>query len=88
MHSIALPRLQAELLLAKVPKDTFPLETMLGSSYRAVIEGPTRLIKPKPFKIDPRLTDELLKDVSGHLKTDSLREPMCRTMPCNRVCTS
>jgi lysozyme family protein len=65
MRSDALPRLQAERQLAEFPKDTFPLEAMLESSYRAVIEGPARLLKPKPLKLDPRLTDELLKDVSG-----------------------
>jgi lysozyme family protein len=65
MRSDALPRLQAERLLAEFPKDTFPLEAMAEGSYRAVIEGPARLLKPKPLKIDPRLTDELLKDVSG-----------------------
>ena len=65
MRSDALPRLQAETKFAGFPKDTFPLEAMLESSYRAVIEGPARLLKPKPLKLDPRLTDELLKDVSG-----------------------
>jgi TIR domain len=65
MRSDALPRLQAEQLLAEFPKDTFPLEAMLESSYRAVIEGPARLLKPSPLKIDPQLTEELLKDVSG-----------------------
>src|SRR5215468_2008683 len=53
MRSDALPRLQAEQALAEFPKDTFPLEAMLESSYRAVIEGPARLLKPKPLKIDP-----------------------------------
>jgi hypothetical protein len=48
MRSDALPRLQAEHLLAEFPKDTFPLEAMLESSYRAVIEGPARLLKPNP----------------------------------------
>lgn len=64
MRSDALPRLQAEAKFAEFPKDTFPLEAMLESSYRAVIEGPARLLKPKPLKLDPRLTDELLRDVS------------------------
>ena len=38
---------------------------MLEGSYRAVIEGPARLVEPNPLKIDPRLTDALLEDVSG-----------------------
>ena len=37
---------------------------MLQGSYRAVIEGPARLTEP-PLKIDPLLTDALLKDISG-----------------------
>jgi hypothetical protein len=38
---------------------------MLEGSYRAVIEGPARLVQPTPLKIDPQLTDALLQDVSG-----------------------
>jgi hypothetical protein len=38
---------------------------MLQGSYRAVIEGPARLVEPTPLKIDPLLTDALLEDISG-----------------------
>jgi WD40 repeat protein len=65
MRSDAFPRLQNEVLLADLSKDTFTLDTMLEGSYRAIIEGPARLVQPHPLKIDPQLTDALLKDVSG-----------------------
>ena len=51
--------------LAALPKDTFTLDMMLQGSYRAVIEGPARLVEPTPLKIDPLLTDALLEDISG-----------------------
>ena len=55
----------AEPRLAGLSKDTFTLDMMLEGSYRAVIEEPAKLVRPIPLKIDPQLTDELLKDVSG-----------------------
>ena len=65
MRSDAFPQLQTEPRLAELPKDTFTLDMMLEGSYRAVIEGPARLVQPNPLKIDPQLTDALLEDVSG-----------------------
>jgi WD40 repeat protein len=65
MRSDAFPRVQNEVRLADLSKDTFTLDTMLEGSYRAVIEGPARLVQPRPLKIDPQLTDALLQDVSG-----------------------
>jgi WD40 repeat protein len=65
MRSDSFPQLQNEARLADLPKDTFTLDMMLEGSYRAVIEGPARLVQPNPLKIDPRLTDALLEDVSG-----------------------
>src|SRR5271170_6256813 len=50
--------------LAALPKETFTLDMMLQGSYRAVIEGPARLIEP-PLRIDPLLADALLEDISG-----------------------
>ena len=37
---------QSDPSLAALPKDTFTLDMMLEGSYRAVIEGPARLIEP------------------------------------------
>ena len=37
---------------------------MLEGSFRAVIEGPARLVEP-PLTVDPQLTDALLEDISG-----------------------
>ena len=65
MRSDSFPQLQTEARFADLPKDTFTLDMMLEGSYRAVIEGPARLVQPTPLKIDPRLTDALLEDVSG-----------------------
>ena len=64
MRSDAFPLVQNEPALAALPKDTFTLDMMLEGSYRAVIEGPARLLDP-PLKIDPQLTDALLEDISG-----------------------
>ena len=64
MRSDAFPLVQNEPALAALPKDTFTLDMMLEGSYRAVIEGPARLVEP-PLKIDPQLTDALLEDISG-----------------------
>ena len=65
MRSDSFPQLQTDARLADLPKDTFTLDMMLEGSYRAVIEGPARLVQPNPLKIDPQLTDALLQDVSG-----------------------
>jgi hypothetical protein len=65
MRTDAFPQLQTDPLLADLPKDTFTLDMMLEGSYRAVIEGPAKLVEPQPLKIDPQLTDALLEDVSG-----------------------
>jgi uncharacterized protein YecT (DUF1311 family) len=65
MRSDAFPRLQSDPLIAAVPKDTFTLDLMLEGSWRDVIEGPARLVKPKALEIDPQLTDALLRDVKG-----------------------
>ena len=63
-RSNSFPLVQSEPNLAALPKDTFTLDVMLEGSYRAVIEGPARLIEP-PVKIDPELVDALLEDISG-----------------------
>ena len=55
---------KAEPSLAALPKDTFTLDMMLEGSFRAVIEGPARLVEP-PLRIDPLLTEALLEDLSG-----------------------
>ncbi len=65
IRSDSFPQLQIEPRLAELAKDTFTLDMMLEGSYRAVIEGPASLVKPTPLRVDPQLTDELLKDVSG-----------------------
>jgi hypothetical protein len=64
MRSDSVPLLQNNPRLAALPKDAFTFDMMLEGSYRAVIEGPARLIEP-PLKIDPLLTDALLEDISG-----------------------
>ena len=64
MRSDSFPLVQVDPRLAALPKDTFTLDMMLEGSYRAVIEGPARLVEP-PLRIDPQLTDALLKDISG-----------------------
>ena len=65
MRSDSFPLVQGDPGLAALPKDTFTLDMMLQGSYRAVIEGPARLVEPTPLKIDPLLTDALLEDISG-----------------------
>ena len=65
MRSDAFPLLQSEPSMAELAKDTFTLDMMLEGSYRAVIEGPARLVEPNPLKIDPQLIDALLEDISG-----------------------
>jgi WD40 repeat protein len=64
MRSDAFPLVQSDPALAALPKDTFTLDMMLEGSFRAVIEGPARLVEP-PLAIDPQLTDALLEDISG-----------------------
>jgi len=64
MRSDAFPLVQGDAALAALPKDTFTLDMMLEGSFRAVIEGPARLVEP-PLAIDPQLTDALLEDISG-----------------------
>jgi hypothetical protein len=64
MRSDSFPLMQADPSLAALPKDTFTLDMMLEGSYRAVIEGPARLIEPTLLRIDPQLTDALLKEIS------------------------
>ena len=65
VRSDSFPLVQGDPGLAALPKDTFTLDMMLQGSYRAVIEGPARLVEPTPLKIDPLLTDALLEDISG-----------------------
>jgi len=65
MRSDSFPLVQADPSLAALPKDTFTLDMMLEGSYRAVIEDPARLIQPTPLRIDPQLTEALLKEISG-----------------------
>jgi tetratricopeptide (TPR) repeat protein len=65
MRSDFFAQFQTDPVLAALPKDIFTLDRMLEGSYRAVIEGPAALLKPKPLKIDPQLTDALLQDVAG-----------------------
>ena len=71
-------------MLAALPKDTFTLDKMLEGSYREIIEGPAALVKPKPLKIDPQLTEALLQDVAGQdalaLLAFTLRSPL-RQLP-------
>jgi hypothetical protein len=64
MRSDSIPLVQSEPGLGALPKAAFTLDIMLEGSYRAVIEGPARLVEP-PLKIDPQLTDALLEDISG-----------------------
>jgi WD40 repeat protein len=64
MRSDSFPLLQGDPSLAALPKDTFTLDMMLEGSFRAVIEGPARLVEP-PLKIDPLLADALLEDITG-----------------------
>jgi WD40 repeat protein len=64
MRSDAFPLVQNEPALAALPKDTFTLDMMLQGSYRAVIEGPARLLDP-PLAVDPQLVEVLLEDISG-----------------------
>jgi WD40 repeat protein len=64
VRSDSFPLVQSNESLAELPKETFTRDMMLQGSYREVIEGPARLTEP-PLKIDPLLTDALLKDISG-----------------------
>ena len=50
MRSDAFPQVQRNPILVALPEDTFNLDMMLEGSYRAVIEGPARLVDP-PLRI-------------------------------------
>jgi WD40 repeat protein len=63
-RSDAFPLLQGDAALAALRKEMLTLDMMLEGSYRAVIEGPARLVEP-PLRIDPLLVDALLEDISG-----------------------
>ena len=65
MRTDSFPQVQNDAVLAAVPKEIFTLDKMLEGSYREVIEGPAALVQPKPLKIDPQLTEALLKDAAG-----------------------
>jgi hypothetical protein len=65
MRTDSFPQVQNDSVLAALPKDTFTLDKMLEGSYREIIEGPAALVKPTPLKIDPELTENLLKDAAG-----------------------
>ena len=65
MRTDSYPQVQNNTVLAALPKDTFTLDKMLEGSYREIIERPAALVKPKPLKIDPQLTDALLQDAAG-----------------------
>jgi WD40 repeat protein len=65
LRSDAFPRLQQDALFSEFSKEVFALDEMLPGAYQAVIEGPAQLVKPTPLKIDPKLVDALLRDVTG-----------------------
>jgi tetratricopeptide (TPR) repeat protein len=65
IRSDAFPQLMGDPVMAAMRKEVFPLDTMLEGAYREVIEGPARLAKPRPLRIDPELTHALLEDLSG-----------------------
>ena len=65
MRTNSFPQVQNDPVLAAPPKGIFPLDKMLEGSYREIIEGPAGLVKPKPLKIDPQLTEALLQDAAG-----------------------
>jgi hypothetical protein len=69
LRSESFPLLQLDDTLARLTKEPFALGSMLEGGYQAVIEGPAKLVAPKPLKIDPLLTEALLRDVS---KQDAL----------------
>jgi TIR domain len=69
MRSDAFPLLQGHRGLHELPKHTFILDKVIEGSYRALIEGPARKVEPS-LRIEPRLADALLADVSGQ---DSLQ---------------
>src|SRR5262249_23743961 len=70
MRSDAFPLMQDNATLRGLPKATFNLDSMLEGEWSNVIEGPARLVKPKPLEIAPQLTEALLTDVAG--QTDAL----------------
>jgi hypothetical protein len=65
LRSETFPRFQIDPVLAGITKEPFTLDSMVIGSYQTVIEGPANLIKPVPLKIDPLLTEALLKDISN-----------------------
>ena len=67
MRSDSFEFVQNNPSLAALKKETFPLDMMLQGSYRTVIEGPAKLVEP-PLRIDPKLTDALIKDISGQMR--------------------
>ena len=68
IRSDAYPQVQADPRLAKISQNEanlFNLVPMKQGSYRTVIEGPAKLVMPKPLDIEPLLTEALLEDSSG-----------------------
>lgn len=55
---------QLDPRLAECAKEIFTLDMMMPASFRSVIEGPAAVVRPR-LKIDPELTDALLKDIAG-----------------------
>ena len=59
----AFARMQDEPRLESVPLLSFSLSALPSTSFKEVIEGPARLSSP-PLKIEPALTQQLLKDLA------------------------
>ncbi len=64
MRTDSFHQAQNHPVLSTLPHDTYTLARMPEGSYRTVIEGPAKLVKP-PLRIDPELTEALLEDASG-----------------------
>ena len=68
IRSDAYPQVQADPRLTKLSQNEanlFNLAPMEQGSYRTVIEGPAKLVTPKPLDIEPLLIEALLEDSRG-----------------------
>ncbi len=64
IRSDAYERVQNAPELTAIARQLFDLDRLGPDAFRAAIEGPAKLTQP-PLKIEPELTDRIVKDLAG-----------------------
>jgi hypothetical protein len=66
--------LQSATALVEIPQRVFSLPPMPHGAFRQVIEAPVALLKhsPRPLRIEPQLTEALLRDIAEGGAKDAL----------------